>query len=85
MKCTGDHDVSNLYETANFTTKALDRELFKHPRFFIRRGRGEIKYDIAVLTLVQPVNFTQFPHIRQYLPPQKNKIFKSYLKADLSP
>ena len=65
MTCTGDHDVSKLYETVNFTTKAIDTELEKHPRFFIRRGRGQIKYDIAILTLERPVDFTQFPHIRQ--------------------
>ena len=78
MKCTGDHDVSVQYETVGFTSKAIDTELEKHPRFFIRRGRGEIKYDIALLTLEQPVNFTQFPHIRQDFPP---KLEYKYLKV----
>ena len=47
------------------TSKAVELEIVKHPRFYIRRGLGVIKYDIAILTLEQPVDFTQFPHIRQ--------------------
>ena len=69
-----------MYETANFTSKAIDTELFKHPRFFIRRDRGEIKYDIALLTLEQPVNFTQFPHIRQDPKNENKNIWKFYLR-----
>ena len=61
----GEHDVSRLYETVTHTSKAAELEMEKHPRFFIRRGKGVIKYDIALLTLEQPVDFTQFPHIRQ--------------------
>ena len=60
----GEHDVSRQYETVTHTSKVLELKL-KHPRFFIRRGLGVIKYDIALLTLEQPVDFTQFPHIRQ--------------------
>ena len=30
----------------------------------MRRGQGVIKYDVAILTLGQPVDFARFPHIR---------------------
>ena len=36
----------------------------KHPRFFIRRGYGTIKFDIAILELEEPVDFVKYPHIR---------------------
>ena len=60
----GDHDVSDRYETVTHTSKASELAL-KHPRFYIRRGLGVIKYDIALLTLERPVDFSKFPHIRQ--------------------
>ena len=65
LKYPGDHDVTDRYETKLHTSKAVELEIEKHPRFYIRRGLGVIKYDIAILTLEQPVDFSQFPHIRQ--------------------
>ena len=42
----------------------MKREIEKHPKFHMRRGQGVIKYDVAILTLGQPVDFARFPHIR---------------------
>ena len=64
-KCQGEHDVSDRYETATHISKAIVREIEKHPRFYIRRALGVIKYDIALLTLEQPVDFSRFSHIRK--------------------
>ena len=36
----------------------------KHPRFFIRRSLGTIKFDVAILELEDPVDFVKYPHIR---------------------
>ena len=57
--------MSDRYESKTQTSKVVELEIEKHPRFYIRRGLGVIKYDIALLTLEQPVDFRQFPHIRR--------------------
>ena len=52
-------------ETVKFQTKALKAELDVHPKFFLSRY-GVIKYDVGLLTLETPVDFTNktFSHIR---------------------
>ena len=39
-------------------------ETLKHRRFYIRRGLGIIKFDIALLVMEDPVDFSKYPHIR---------------------
>ena len=60
----GEHDLSDEHETETFVTSSVRRDIEKHPRFYIRRGDGVIKYDAAILTLEDPVDFARFPHIR---------------------
>ena len=66
----GEHDISSEYETPTFTfvTKAKPFETEIHRRFYIRRARGTVKYDVAILELENPVNFTnpRLEHIRFY-------------------
>ena len=63
---TGDHDLEDDTETVIFQTKALRAELDVHPKFFLSRSRGVIKYDVGLITLETPVDFTNetFSHIR---------------------
>ena len=63
---TGDHDLEDATETEVFQTKALSTELEVHPKFFLSRSRGVIKFDVGLLTLTKPVDFTDktFSHIR---------------------
>ena len=61
---SGDHDLTREDETETFITRSVTREIEKHPKFYIRRGQGVLKYDVAILTLENPVDFTRFPHIR---------------------
>ena len=58
----GKHDISDKYEGGTIESKIIDFR--DHDRFFIRRGRGIIKYDITILTLEKPVDFKQYPFIR---------------------
>ena len=62
----GEHDLDDDTETVKFQTKALSAELDVHPKFFLSRSRGVIKYDVGLLTLETPVDFTNktFSHIR---------------------
>ena len=67
LKCishTGEHDTEDDTETVTFQSKAVERET--HSRFFIRRSRGQIKYDVGLLTLETPIDFSDetFSHIR---------------------
>ena len=62
----GDHDLEDDTETDVFQTKALRTELEVHPKFFMSRSRGVMKYDVGLVTLETPVDFTDktFSHIR---------------------
>ena len=64
----GEHDISDESEAETFITKAKYLETEIHPRFFIRRARGTVKYDVAILELENPVDFTnpRLQHIRCY-------------------
>ena len=63
---SGDHDLDDDTETVEFLSKALKTGLDVHPKFFLSRSRGVIKYDVGLLTLETPVDFTNetFSHIR---------------------
>ena len=62
----GDHDLTEETETIKFQSKALRTELDVHPKFFLSRSLGVINYDVGLLTLQTPVDFTnkRFSHIR---------------------
>ena len=62
----GDHDLEDDTDTVKFQTKAIRTELEVHPKFFLGRKRGVINYDVGLLTLQTPVDFTNktFSHIR---------------------
>ena len=62
----GEHDLDDETETVKFQTKALKAEFEVHPKFFLNRYGGLIKYDVGILTLETPVDFTNktFSHIR---------------------
>ena len=62
----GEHDIDDDTETVTFQSKADETELRTHPRFFIRLSRGQIKYDVGLLTLETPIDFSNstFSHIR---------------------
>ena len=60
----GEHDISGEFDTRTFVTKADPSKIDKHPRFYIRRSLGTIKFDIAILELEEPVDFVKYPHIR---------------------
>ena len=64
----GEHDISDESEAVTFVTKAKYLETEIHRRFYIRRGQGKVKYDVAILELENPVNFTnpRLEHIRCY-------------------
>ena len=47
-----------------FKSGAVETELEVHPRFFLRRTLGTIKYDVGLLTLQTAVDWETFPHIR---------------------
>ena len=63
---TGDHDLEDNSETVTIQTKAVVTELEAHPRFFLRRSTGVIKYDVGLLTLETPIDFKDktLSHIR---------------------
>ena len=60
---SGEHDIEDDSETVTFTSKA---EGISHPRFYYRLSSGEIYYDVGLLTLETPIDFTNetFSHIR---------------------
>ena len=60
---SGEHDIEDDSETVTFESKA---EGISHPRFYYRLSLGEIFYDLALLTLDTPIDFTNetFSHIR---------------------
>ena len=60
---SGEHDVEDDSETVTFKSKA---EGISHPRFYYRLSLGEIDYDVGLLTLETPIDFTNetFSHIR---------------------
>ena len=60
----GDHDLTRQDETDTFITRSVKTDIERHQKFHIRRGQGVLKYDVAILTLEQRVDFTRFPHIR---------------------
>ena len=72
MCFSGEHDVSDEYETQTFITKANPLEIVVPRRFYIRPGQGTIIYDVAILVMENPVDFTnpslrQIRHYIQYL------------------
>ena len=64
----GEHDISDESEAVTFITKAKPYRTQKHGKFYIRRARGTVKYDVAILELENPVDFTnpRLRHIRFY-------------------
>ena len=56
--------MSRQDETETFITRSVKTEIEKHPKFYIRTGKGQLKYDAAILTLEQSVDFARYPHIR---------------------
>ena len=66
ISCSGEHDIDDDTETVTFKSKAVETEFRVHERFFIRISRGQIKYDVALLTLENPIDFTDptVSHIR---------------------
>ena len=60
----GEHDIQDETESRTFVSKVVRREARPHPRFFIRRGQGTVKFDIGLLMLETPVDFEAYPHIR---------------------
>ena len=60
---SGEHDVEDDSEAVTFKSKA---EGISHPRFYYRLSLGEIDYDVGLLTLETPIDFTNetFSHIR---------------------
>ena len=66
----GEHDISSEYETPTFTfvTRAKPFRTQKHGKFYYRPARGTLIYDVAILELENPVNFTnpRLEHIRYF-------------------
>ena len=62
----GEHDLSDDSETVTVVTKAKRTERKKHPKFFIRRYEGRSNYNVALLELEFPIDFSQsnMSHIR---------------------
>ena len=62
---SGEHDREVDNETLTFKSKAVGVGIH-HPQFFYRLSTGEIKYDIGLITLETPVDFSNksFSHIR---------------------
>ena len=56
--------MTDDFETETFKAKALRSGLVKHPRYYTRRSVGKIKFDVALLKLDKPVNFTKYDKIR---------------------
>ena len=52
-------------ETVTFQSKIVGVQ-FSHPKFYYRKSVGVIKYDIGLLTLETPIDFSNetFSHIR---------------------
>ena len=61
----GEHDQMNDSETVTFKSKIVGVD-FLHPKFYYRLSLGVIKYDIGLLTLETPIDFSNetFSHIR---------------------
>ena len=64
--CAGEHDITDDSETVTVVSKAKPSERHRHPKFFIRRSEGKSNYDVAILELETPLDFTQgnISHIR---------------------
>ena len=63
---SGEHDLEDDKESDTFQYKADLMQVDVHPNFFIRRSRGKIEYDVAILTLKTAIDFgnDKFKHIR---------------------
>ena len=61
----GEHDLKNDSETVTFQSKILGVDI-SHPKFYYRLSSGYIEYDVGILTLETPVDFSNdtFSHIR---------------------
>ena len=60
---SGEHDIEDGTETVNFKSKTVG---LPHPWLFYRLSSGDLDYDVGLLTLETPLNFTDptFAHIR---------------------
>ena len=63
---SGEHSLTDDSETMTVIRKANTTGRKKHPRFFIKADSGELKYDVALLELENPLVFGQnnIPQIR---------------------
>ena len=66
LHAIGEHDLSDDSETVTVVTKAKRTERKKHPKFFIRLSEGKLNYDVGLLELEFPIDFSQsnMSHIR---------------------
>ena len=66
VHCSGEHDISDEHEAETIITKAISWKTQIHRKFYIRLAQGTIKYDVAILEMENPVNFTdhRLRHIR---------------------
>ena len=62
---SGEHDLRNGSETVTFQSKIAGVGI-SHPRFYYRISVGEISYDVGLLTLETPIDFSNetYSHIR---------------------
>ena len=60
---TGEHDIEDDSESVTFESKAVG---ISHPKFFNRLSSGEIVFDVGLLILETPIDFSNatFSHIR---------------------
>ena len=61
----GEHDIEDGYETVTFESKVVGIPQ-PHPRMYYRISTGDLEFDVGILTLETPVNFSdpKFDHIR---------------------
>ena len=59
----GEHDIQDDSETVTFRSKVVG---ISHPLFYYRLSAGEIQYDIGLLTMETPIDFSNksYSHIR---------------------
>ena len=61
----GEHDLTNDSETVTFKSKIAGVGI-SEPRFYYRISAGSLDFDLGILTLETPVDFSNetFSHIR---------------------
>ena len=62
---SGEHDLTNDSETVTFKSKIAGVGI-SEPRFYYRISAGSLDFDLGILTLETPVDFSNetFSHIR---------------------